>query len=190
MCLIILPTHTQNLSQFTRGLALYLEAYVMYRFKKHGGDKMSACVYSDGLTGYCDKLKVSSLHYLEISVRFLRYWYWAMKNHAQRIIISNIIWFSKTLAPFIGPVWRLWLFFTYVILKQLYLRHATGIKLSICHLQGRFITGHLDTQIADIRPCTDRIWPRYQSARFLILPYTSIKGPILGSQGTVWKVQR
>jgi hypothetical protein len=28
----------------------------MYRFKKHSDDKMSACVYSVGLTGCCDKL--------------------------------------------------------------------------------------------------------------------------------------
>jgi hypothetical protein len=30
----------------------------------------------------------------------------------------------------------------------------------------------------------------YQYGQFLILRYTSIKWPILGSQGTVWKVQR
>ena len=140
---------------------------------------MSACVYSDGLMGCCDRLKFSSLHYLEIGVRFLRYWFWATKNHAQRIII----WF-------IGPVWRIWLFFTFFILKHLYLRHATGIKLSICNLQGHFSTGHLDTQIADIRPCTDRIRPRYRSAQFLVLLDTSVKLHILRSQGTVWKVQR
>jgi len=42
----------------------------MYRFKKPSGDILSACVYYDGLTGYCDKLKVSSLHYLETGFRF------------------------------------------------------------------------------------------------------------------------
>ena len=53
--------------------------------------------------------------------------------------------------------------------ERLYLRYANGIKPSICHLQGRFSTGHLDTQIADIRPCTDRIRPRYQSAHYFAL---------------------
>jgi len=42
----------------------------MYRFKTQSGDKMSAWVYSDGLTGCCDKLKASNLHNLEIGVRF------------------------------------------------------------------------------------------------------------------------
>ena len=122
---------------------------------------MSACVYSDGLTGYCDKLKVSSLHYLKSGFRFLRYWYWATKKTTHSALSSlSIIWFSRTLAPFIGPVWRIWLFFTYFILKRLYLRHATGIELSICHLPGRFRTGHLDAQTADFRPCRDRIRPR------------------------------
>ena len=113
-----------------------------------------------------------------------------MKNNAQRLIITFTIWYSRTLKPFIGPVWRIWLFFTHLILEQLYLRHGTGLKLGICHLQGRVSIGLLDTQNADIRACTDGIRPRYQSAQFLILRYASIKWPILRSQDTVWKVQR
>jgi hypothetical protein len=74
---------------------------------------------------------VTRLHYLETGVRFLQIVYWAVKTLAQYIIIiiiTIIIWFSRTLAPFRGPVWRIRLFITYFVLKQLYLRHVTGLK--------------------------------------------------------------